>query len=479
MLTLGIRYLTGCVVASDVADRSHVEWPPHPGRVFMALAAAHFQTGEDPAERVALEWLEEQIAAPQISAPGHFERPVVTHYVPVNDKLRESASGVTRERQPRTFARAWLENEVVYLIWPDAEPGTHFSALESLCGKVTRIGHSSSLVQMWASEEAPGEPANWLPDEDRATEHFRVPGPGVLRYLGRQFNQVQMSTRLRPELSLSHGYAPRGVEPKQAAMGTVFDPRLLVFGLRRRKSQYRYLDLAATLRLTGRIREALLDHLATDIPEVLSGHSGQAASDRPHIAILPLPFVGREHAHGGILGAAIALPRDIEAGDRERLLLALAALGKEGLKLGPLGEWLLESPEAGPARDTLRDRVWTAAPGGARQWATVTPYVLDRHSKAKDRVAYERELADAVRTSWERVQQSAGVKVDVAITPVSAHVGAPASHEFPRLARKDGSECRHTHAILIFDRPVTGPVLLGAGRFRGYGLFRPLYGGME
>jgi len=57
---------------------------------------------------------------------------------------------------------------------------------------------------------------------------------------------------------------------------------------------------------------------------------------------------------------------------------------------------------------------------------------------------------------------------------VSAHLGAPASHQFPRLARKDGSECRHTHAILIFDRPVVGPVLLGAGRYRGYGLCRPL-----
>ncbi|MEK7753407.1 MAG: type I-U CRISPR-associated protein Csb2, partial [Acidobacteriota bacterium] len=115
-----------------------------------------------------------------------------------------------------------------------------------------------------------------------------------------------------------------------------------------------------------------------------------------------------------------------------------------------------------------------AVPAGARRWATVTPYVFDRHAKAKDKAAYQRELGDAIRGSWQRVRQSSEVLADVVVTPVSAHLGAPASHQFPRLVRKDGSYCRHTHAILIFDRPVVGPVLLGAGRYRGYGLCRPL-----
>ena len=240
MLTLGIQYLTGCAVASDVADRSHVEWPPHPGRVFMALAAAHFQTGEDPEERAALEWLERELA-PQINAPGYDERAAVTQFVPVNDVSGpatapiQSALGFARKRQPREFARAWINGEGVYLHWPDAQPGKRFPALEKLCGKVTRIGHSASLVQMWASQEALDVPANWLPDETRATARFRVPGPGLLQYLERQFNaretdayfelltaarcpsgnrraaaratfrenfQNQPPTRLRPELSV-------------------------------------------------------------------------------------------------------------------------------------------------------------------------------------------------------------------------------------------------------------------------------------
>ncbi|HLG99667.1 MAG TPA: type I-U CRISPR-associated protein Csb2 [Bryobacteraceae bacterium] len=515
MLSLGIRYLTGCAVASDVDNRGRTEWPPHPSRVFMALAAAHFETGEDLDERAALEWLEQQ-AAPQIKAPEYNERAAVTQFVPVNDVAGpstapvHSALGFSRKRQPREFAKAWIDDENVFLHWPEVDPGQHFSSLQRLCEKVTRIGHSASLVQMWASQEAPNTPANWLPDEGSPTERFRVPSPGTIQYLERQFNRLEVDayfeliaiaaddsdrnrqrdaklalkvnfvdqapTRLRPELSITHGYVPRGVAPTTAATGTVFNPHLLVFALQRKDGPYRYLDLSATLQVTGRLRESLLSHLGTDIPEVLSGHRGNGRSERPHVSVFPLPFVGRTHAHGGILGVALAVPREIDEADWQKLCGALTKLREEGLKLGALGRWGLEAPIGAAWRDTLRDRAWTHNPQGARKWATVTPYVFDRHAKAKDKAAYEAELADSVRKSWERMRQSQTVSVEVVVTPVSAHVGAPPAYEFPRLQRKDGSECRHSHAILIFSEAVVGPVLLGAGRYRGYGLCRPLLG---
>lgn len=184
--------------------------------------------------------------------------------------------------------------------------------------------------------------------------------------------------------------------------------------------------------------------------------------------------MGREHAHGGILGIAIAVPRDLAPVDHQKLLRSLARLRQEGLKLGALGAWSLLPPDQAGSLDTLRDRVWTAYPGGARHWATVTPYVFDRHAKSKNKAAYQVELADSLRQSWERVRQSQEISVEAVVTPVSAHLGTPPAHEFPRLTRKDGSQCRHTHAILIFDRPVIGPILLGAGRYRGYGLCRPV-----
>jgi CRISPR-associated protein Csb2 len=468
----------------------------------MALAAAHFQTGEDAAERAALAWLEQQ-AAPQIKAPVCGERTPVTQFVPVNDAAGpstapiQSAPGFSRKRQPREFAKAFVGDDGVLLHWPEADPADHFASLEKLCGKVTRIGHSTSLVQMWASNEAPESP-NWTPDDDRATERFRVTGPGALRYLERQFNREEVDRyfepsvshapntkrrkgkvgpppmRLRPELSIAKGYAPSAGATPAETPGTVFNPRLLTFALEREDGPYRHLDLSASLQLTGRLRESLIEHLGVDIPEVLSGHGSNGRSERPHISMFPLPFVGREHAHGGILGVAVAVPREIDDADRQKLLAALGKVRQEGLKLGALGKWRLETPAGAAWRETLRDRAWTGYPRGARQWATVTPYVFDRHAKSKEKAAYQAELADSIRQSWERVRHSDAVTVDVAVTPVSAHLGAPAAHEFPRLQRKDGSERRHTHAILIFSEPVVGPVLLGAGRFRGYGLCKPL-----
>ena len=76
-LTIGWEYLTGYAVATDPGDRQRVEWPPHPARVFMALAAAWFETGEDADEKEALEWLERIESEPELHLPSRgaeFER---------------------------------------------------------------------------------------------------------------------------------------------------------------------------------------------------------------------------------------------------------------------------------------------------------------------------------------------------------------------------------------------------------------------
>lgn len=132
MLAFGIRYLNGFVAARTAPDDREAEWPPHPGRVFMALAAAHFQTGADPGERGALCWLQSlekdgEPAAPWIVASEAVHRAVVTHFVPVNDEPAPSkamlqSAPLTRERQPRSFARAWLDDDIVYMAWLDAQP---------------------------------------------------------------------------------------------------------------------------------------------------------------------------------------------------------------------------------------------------------------------------------------------------------------------------------------------------------------------
>jgi CRISPR-associated protein Csb2 len=534
VLAFGIRYLNGFAAAAEPDNLERAEWPPHPGRVFMALAAAHFQTGADPTERAALLWLEGaerggEISAPAIVASEALQRQTVTQFVPVNPRLvdekkarsNEKKAGkrpppplqsapVIRTRQERTFPRAWLDQDTVYLQWLDLDPSeSHRTALANLCAKVARIGHSSSLVQMWLAGKEEITDPNWVPDDARAIVQLRIAGPGTLDYLEQQYNEAavedyaalkvtemqttdaklrkatkkrlreaygnQAPPRQRPSLSLFHGYArPAQEAAERTVPGTVFNPHFLVLQLRANRGPYKQLDLSASLAVTRRWREAILSHsngLSEPVRRMLSGHAANGGpADDPHLAFLPLAFVGHEHADGHLLGMGLALPAELPRDDRREALRAIAAVRE--LKLGPLGVWNAEPVTAARPPRTRRAEAWTAHPNGASHWSTVTPIVFDRHPKAKDKAQYQRETAAMIADACTRIDLPK--PREVVVTPVSAHIGVPPAFAFPRLKRKDNSERRHSHAILVFEEPVVGPVLIGAGRFRGYGLCRPI-----
>jgi CRISPR-associated protein Csb2 len=85
MLAIEVEFLTGRYTASVSDGRSEPEWPPHPSRLFSALVAAWYEASGTDSERSALLWLEQQIAAPEISASAANHRSTPIVYVPVND----------------------------------------------------------------------------------------------------------------------------------------------------------------------------------------------------------------------------------------------------------------------------------------------------------------------------------------------------------------------------------------------------------
>ena len=205
MFALGIRYLNGwSMAAADGARKERPEWPPHPDRVFMAFAAAWFETGEDAEEGHALRWLE-SLAPPAVAASAATARTSVVSYVPVNDtrvgrKMPSSsaleklkAAGLTvlpehRRRQPRGFPVAIPHDPTVHLIWPETELSSQRSALERLAAKVTHVGHSASFVQAWVEQNC-GVDAVWEPTDGVAVHRLRVPSAGRLDRLARAFNR--------------------------------------------------------------------------------------------------------------------------------------------------------------------------------------------------------------------------------------------------------------------------------------------------
>ena len=196
MFALGLCYLNGwSMAAADGARKEQAEWPPHPDRVFMALAAAWFETDEDEEEAEALRWLE-ALPPPAISASDFCNRTVVTSYVPVNDNasplskkqkpLQEGCLPIGRDRKPRSFPVAVPHSPTAYLIWPECELGVCRIPLERLVAKITHVGHSASFVQAWV-DEGRGVKANWKPAEGIARLRLRVPSRGSLERLAQPF----------------------------------------------------------------------------------------------------------------------------------------------------------------------------------------------------------------------------------------------------------------------------------------------------
>jgi CRISPR-associated protein Csb2 len=521
MFALAIEYLMGWSMASaDGARKQQAEWPPHPDRVFMALAAAWFETGCDEAEGAALRWLE-ALQPPSLCASACERREPVTHYVPVNDAGASSAKTIAavvagpafaldkakeaglallpeqRSRQPRSFPVALPHNAVVHLCWADDIPPAHRTALRRLSGKVTAVGHSASLVRMGLDDAAPAP--NWVPGDGPTGLRLRITGAGRLDDLERRMNkqavlayasmqqavqlskgkarqqlQQQMVERfpappvsLRPQPGLWQGYvaAAAAVPVTDSAHG-VFDDRLVVLSLGGQR-----LNVLSTLRLMQALRGAMLAGCAKPLPPWLSGHEADCSPAREaHVALLPLPFTDGEHADGRLMGVALALPRSVSAAEAARTLDPWLRDADYGLPRelrvfdGAVFDCtaMLDLRERPPA--TLNVNVWVRP---SRRWATVTPIALDRHAPGWE------GAAEVIARACERVGLPRPVSVQ--LHPNSCFPGIPPSHRFAPIERKrDSGRLAHTHAVLGFDREICGPVVLGAGRFRGYGLCKPL-----
>ncbi len=499
-LALGIRYLCGRVTATHPADREQAEWPVHPDRVFMALVAAHFETGADPVERSALKWLEQRV--PQIVCSAADRQSVVTSYVPVNDtsapRLRtdhepsaaQVKSGLAllpenRSRQPRQFPAVFPHDDIVYLLWDDSPPADVRDALVALCRKVTYLGHSASLVQMWLADDPPdigliAEEVGEGSDRDDARMTL-VPGP---RGFGRFRLRTPTAGRLgqleaayqrgqRPPMAIATGYDVSEIRSSSVeVVGSHFSADLIVL----RQTDGPRFGLESTQLLTHHLRRKILESCPDPLPEWLSGHdvdnNGASRRKGGHMALVPLPHVGRRHADGHLLGLAIVLPRDVSREESSRCLrgLLLDDLGWPRpihLTMGNVGVCELRLDDGTEYRRALKSDTWT---GPAQRWATVTPICLDRHPRGEN---YWQHVELQIADGCERIGLPRPATVLASPSPM--FVGVPHGRNMPRLCRKrDGGSIRHTHAVVLFNESVQGPIILGAGRYRGYGLCRPL-----
>ena len=502
MLILEIAYLRDVAVAAAHTDPAAPEWPPHPDRLFSALVAAWAERGGDPAERAALSWLE-RLDPPTIHAAAAEARTTADHYVPPNDMTVSGKPGrpipkdmggslavlpaLRKNRQPRQFPAVVPEDARVRFVWPDATGAReHTAALAALMAGLTYLGHSSSLIRgaILHPDTAPDDgdrlPA-WTPVAEATarpggTVPMRVPFPGRLDQLETGHAEAaNADPPFRPPVERHQAYRRPDVETAVPPPASVFGDGWIVLGDDGGTTP----DLSAFPAVAARLRAAIMSKITDPVPEVISGHQPDGTPSRdPHLAILPLADTGWRHSRGRLMGMALVLPRGQDRrGDttRQTLMQGLAKLSKNhgknnhseraiALKLGGLGVWYLtHNPTPEPA--SLRPARYVAT---ARSWASLTPVILDRHPKDKP----GQRLGDLIAQACENIGLPAPLGIEIhKHTPFKGAPSRDAMHLDP--TSKLAERPRH-HVVLHFAAPVQGPVLLGAGRFRGLGLCLPL-----
>lgn len=471
MFALAVHYLTGRAAGARFDSRAHADWPPDSAKLFYALVNALHATGNRADERAALLWLETQ-APPAMWFSDAATRDQFNTYVPRNDD-DSLAEPEDRRRRPRSFPSVCPERPIVYYIWANADlaPGIRQSLIR-LLRTVTYLGHSSSFVVVTICDEPPTP--NWVPAPTGELS-LRIVGPGTVTELEQihdiYIQAVAYGARLKgerarrwepslPQLPASFAnYARVGVNT--ATRPPDYDREfceLLVFGL----PPGCPLPVLSTLAVTNALRGAAMAHAKPQPVEALTGHSRDGKpSQRSHAAFLTLPDVAHDFADGHLLGLAVALPR-LDNVSRLAVLRSIAPIDR--LRLGRAGAWDIDEVRPGTrTRRGLELATWVKP---SRHWATITPIAL-----------YPRRR----RMTEEHVVQAClngGLPepTEIVISHYSPLIGVPPSPSFARIyLRQRGGMLWQNHAILSFDRPVPGPVIIGAGRFKGYGLCRPFY----
>ncbi|WP_316670704.1 type I-U CRISPR-associated protein Csb2 [uncultured Propionibacterium sp.] len=468
MLALSVQFLTGRYTATAHDDRDRCEWPPHPARLFSALADAWGSAEQpDDAERAVLERLE-HLGPPQLSAPEAVPRTVRTHYVPVNG--RSSHPG-HRGKQPRTFPSCTLGAhpdrpgagvcDCVQYIWPRAEwSQSDRSILDGLLARVARLGHSSSLVNC-TLVDLPDEPTH-VPSPTPAPEDdaLRTVAPGQLKALESEHRRHRASV----PRSLPHTrtvYARRGTVDRQpqavcvpSCAGEWYAFELFAEGAGTRRG----------------IRPEALISLTFAWHAALGARPGCSPRALDGAGLIGLPRVG-PHGSGDLLGAAAIIPRVMPDPEKAALRACLAGwLGDEGSVRAGADRVRFVRTARKPLR-TLQPGTWGDDPTGHRDWATATPIAvpLRRPRTEPEWAGVESWIADALTAVGlpraRRVSASAA-------PPLSGTVPARGYPSF----QHNGRRMFLTHARIHLDAPVTGPLLLGVGSRLGLGLMKPLRG---
>ena len=468
MLAISVELLHGTFRAdpdgtAGTGGLTRAEWPPGPSRLLAAMVAAD---GTRERCRVTdgseLEWFE-QLPAPVIHAHGTpWHQPLQPRYVVLQHKgiaekhtHQEYVGRKVAEIRPGVRVTPRYPH-VVYS-WDTETPPNIVDALRRRAARIGYLGAADSPVRVRVGTRMPSHPATgeaFRPDP-HGDMRISIPAAGDVRILDAMYEQwvergANVARAQFPALRHQASYrSPTAAAPDDTA-GTV--------------AAWLRLGTAVSGRritaVTALFKEAVLvrhQQLHGEPPAVLHGH-GFTQTGYEIARFLALPDVGYRRSRGRIHGLALWMPPGCDTALRNRVreaAFAVRRLAGRGVNVSVQPRDAEEGPVAvTPAR-------WTRS---SRCWATAFPAIHERRVSL-DLAEVARWCEHAGLPSPVRFRSARSPLVRGAVDLAPGEVNRPGRPGLP-----------YSHVQLWFEERVAGPVVIGSGRQRGFGLCVPVDG---
>jgi len=476
------------------------EWPPSPARLFQALVAgiAGASVFED-RDKIALEWLE-TLSPAVVAVPVTREGRAFTSYVPNNDldSLNGDSARIGEVRAAKIIKPRLFDAEKPFLyVWSFNQSDEADSFADRICHIANHLYQLGRGVDMaWAWSE--------VLDEREAERRLNV-YPGVVY---RPCDSGSGNTLACPESGSLKSLCERHAAQRVRFTDVVVGKRVQQIFSQPPKPRFRQIayNSPATIRLYDLIgtrvpwpfvrcaelvkcvRDAAANRLIDALPDkkdaverVLIGRGATEADKTARVRILPLPSIGHHHADRAIRRMLVEIPPNcpIRCEDVEWAFSGLAPeIDTE------TGEVLLDLVSATESK--MLQRYGVDETRADRCWRTVTPMVLPE-AAARRRID-RRRTREEVKGGAERIVEQS--RAAGAVLQALRHAGVRSRVSVVRVQREpfeaNGSRVeafaegirfakgRFWHMEINFAEAVSGPMIVGDGRYMGLGLMAPV-----
>jgi CRISPR-associated protein Csb2 len=463
------------------------DWPPSPFRLFQALVAAAY-IGRDAADKEidALRWLE-SLAPPIIVTPKARQSTTTTYFVPRNgaDAARGDLLKASKNRDPK-LSRPWLFDESVpfLYLWSFDDDEQYASTIVLITESLYQFGRGIDMA--FAVTEIVGADA---------AEQFLLQHPGsiyrpnpkgsanTLPCPKKHYSFNSLLKRHQAQLiRLRNGEFRKAPPPIFEKQGYNCPTVKLLYDVVENTpaGNFAAQPLITAASFAEKVRDQAASRLKTyfsseQVDRFVVGCNADDGDKALRIRIIPLPSIGFIHTHQDIRRFLVEIPPDCPISTDD------IAWAFSGLNLGIDYETGEIFDNDAPILTSTDDRKMLEHYGvengkEARIWRTVTPVALPIDKQCgkihgTERAFREGALAYAARQALRHAGLDAKTEIlRVQREPFDSK-GACAD-EFAHGKRFPAT--RLYHLEIAFREPVSGPIVIGNGRYLGLGLMHPL-----